>query len=89
MARRLDKTMHPTTLVKLFQNFTNRLKFRNLFILTVTLFVIDLLVPDFIPMIDEIILALLAALLAGWKKEPAPEQPGNIIEGVVLRDEDQ
>ena len=81
--------MHPTSLLKLFLAYANQLKFRNLFILTVGLFIIDLLIPDFVPMIDEIILALLAVLLANWKKVPNHQQPGTIIEGEVIKEEDK
>ncbi|OGT77910.1 MAG: hypothetical protein A3J35_05500 [Gammaproteobacteria bacterium RIFCSPLOWO2_02_FULL_52_10] len=81
--------MHPAALVKLFLTYANRLKFRNLFLITLSLFVIDLLVPDFIPMIDEIILALIAILLANWKKEPGHEQAGAIIEGEVIKEKDK
>ena len=81
--------MHPSSLLKLFLAYANQLKFRNLFILTVVLFIIDLLIPDFIPMIDEIILALLAVLLANWKKVPNHQQPGTIIEGEVIKEEDK
>ena len=81
--------MHPAAIVKLFLTYANRLKFRNLFNLTLGLFVIDLLVPDFIPMIDEIILALIAVLLANWKQEPGHEQPGAVIEGEVIKEEDK
>ncbi len=38
-------------------------------------------------MIDEIILGLLAILLASWKKEIKQEKPENIIEGEII-DED-
>ena len=81
--------MHPAALVKLFLTYANRLKFRNLFLITLSLFVIDLLVPDFIPMIDEIILALIAILLANWKKEPVHKQPGAVIEGEGIKEEDK
>ena len=56
--------MNPTSLINLFLTFANQLKFKNLFLLILCLFVIDLIVPDMIPMIDEIILGLLAILLA-------------------------
>jgi hypothetical protein len=81
--------MHPAALIKPFLSYANRLRFKHLFLLTVALFIIDLLVPDFIPMIDEIILALLAALLASLKKEPATGSTGAVIEGEVIRDEDR
>ena len=81
--------MHPAASVKLFLAYANRLKFKNLFFLTVALFVIDILIPDFIPMIDEIILALIAVLLANWKKEPVHKQPGAVIEGEGIKEEDK
>lgn len=50
----------------------------------------DLLVPDFIPLIDELILGLLAILFVSWKKQrPLDEPGGNVIEGeVISQDED-
>ena len=33
------------------------------------LFLLDLVVPDFIPLADEILLGLLTAALASWKKD--------------------
>jgi hypothetical protein len=48
--------------------FADRLRFRQLFLLTATLFIIDLLIPDFIPFADELILGLLTLLFGAWKK---------------------
>ena len=42
-----------------------------LFALTAVLFVIDLVVPDAVPFVDETLLGLLALLLASWKKRRA------------------
>ena len=81
--------MHPASYVQLFLAYANRLKFKNLFFLTVGLFIIDLLFPDFIPMVDEIILALIAVLLANWKKDQPHEQPGTVIEGEVVKGKDE
>ncbi len=61
--------MHPRALIAIFLNFANQLRFRNLFLIVTGLFFIDLLIPDFIPLIDEIILGLLAIILANWKDE--------------------
>ena len=55
--------------------------------MVISLFVIDLLVPDFIPMIDEIILGLLAVILANLKKERNQDKPGNLIEGEIINEE--
>lgn len=81
--------MHPTSLMKLLSAHANQLKFKNLFLLIVGLFIIDLLVPDFIPMIDEIILALLAVLFANWKNEQKLEQTGIVIEGEVVKEDNK
>ena len=73
--------------------YANRLKFKNLFLLILGLFVLDLLVPDMVPMIDEIILGLLAILLANLKKEESQvdqnTQKGNIIEGEVIKEDEK
>ena len=71
----------------MFLTFANQLKYKNLFFIIISLFVIDLFVPDFIPLIDEIILGLLAIILANWKKERRQEQEGNLIEGEVVDEE--
>ena len=81
--------MNPSVLVAAFLGFANKLKFKNLFIFVIALFALDLIVPDFIPLIDEIILGLLAIILANWKKERHPEQEGNLIEGEVIDEDDK
>lgn len=68
--------------------FTNRLKFRTLFLLTVTLFIFDLLVPDFIPLIDELMLGLLTILFGSWKKHQPRDDQGTLIEGEVIDQEE-
>ncbi|MCH8977533.1 MAG: hypothetical protein IH909_07945, partial [Proteobacteria bacterium] len=40
--------------------------------------------PDFIPFIDEIILGLLAIILANWKKERKQDDEGTLIEGEII-----
>jgi hypothetical protein len=47
--------------------FAARLRFPTLFLITGTLFVVDVLIPDFIPFADEILLGLGTLLLASWK----------------------
>ena len=49
--------------------FAGELRFPKLLALTVALFAIDLVVPDFIPMADEILLGLVAVVLAALKKK--------------------
>lgn len=45
------------------------------------LFVSDLVIPDFIPLIDELILGLATTLLVRWKKE---RKGGDIIDVVEV-----
>jgi hypothetical protein len=49
------------------------------------LFVIDLIVPDFIPLADEILLGLGSLLLANFKKRRTPDPPKSVIEGETRR----
>jgi hypothetical protein len=58
----------------LAQKAATRLKFPQLFAVLVGLFLFDLILPDFIPFIDEILLGLAAALFAMWR-EKVPETP--------------
>jgi len=84
--------MSPATLIPLFLNYSRKLKFRNLFLLVIVLFVLDLFIPDFIPFIDEILLGLLTIILSRWKKKEPLEKEGEteddtIIEGEVIHEE--
>lgn len=83
-----NPVMDPKSLITIFLGFANQLKFRNLFLLILGLFIIDLLIPDFIPLIDEIILGLLAIILANWKKEKSGEKQGELIEGETIENGD-
>ncbi len=71
-------------IIETFLKNANQLRFRNLFFLVMSLFLVDLLVPDFIPFIDEIILGLLAIILANWKKERNQDKEGKVIEGEII-----
>lgn len=48
--------------------FAAGLRFPKLLMVTAALFVLDLIVPDVIPFVDEILLGLLSLLLASIKK---------------------
>ncbi len=76
--------MNSTSMIEAFLKNANQLKFKNLFFLVISLFLIDLLIPDFIPFIDEIILGLLAIILANWKKERTQDDEGTLIEGEII-----
>lgn len=45
------------------RRYLGKLRFPTLFLVTAALFVIDLFVPDFVPMADEILLGLATVLL--------------------------
>jgi hypothetical protein len=51
-----------------FLRFAGRLRFPTLFFLFLVVFVADLFVPDFIPLVDEIILGLLTLLFGAWRR---------------------
>jgi len=55
--------------------FAARLRFPTLFWITATLFVLDVLTPDFIPFIDEILLGLGTLLLGSWRKRRSVDTP--------------
>jgi hypothetical protein len=50
------------------------LRFPALFVLFLALTVIDLIVPDFVPFVDELGLALLTAIFALWKRRREPAE---------------
>jgi len=52
----------------LVTRFASRLKFPTLFALVAVLFVIDLLVPDLVPFLDEVMLGLGTLLLGSLRK---------------------
>jgi hypothetical protein len=60
-----------------------RLRFPYLFLLTAALFVINIFVPDALPLADELLMGLAALLLASLKKRrvdpPTPPVSGNDI----------
>lgn len=51
--------------------FLGRLSYPRLFLLTGALFLFDVVVPDFVPFIDEILLGLGTLVFANWKKRNA------------------
>ncbi|WP_256645284.1 DUF6116 family protein [Thermomonas paludicola] len=60
-----------------------KLSFPRLFLLTAALFLLDAVVPDFIPFVDELLLGLGTLLLSRWKKKPDAGKPP--LEGEVRR----
>jgi len=55
--------------------FLGRLSFPRLFVLTAALFLADVVVPDFIPFADELLLGLGTLLLGNLKSRKAPVEP--------------
>jgi hypothetical protein len=47
------------------------LRFPGLFLLFAVVFLVDFVVPDFIPFVDEVLFALLTMLFALWKERRA------------------
>lgn len=59
--------------------FASKLRFPQLFLLIATIFGLDLLIPDVIPFVDEILLGLVTTLLGSLKKKkeelPRDDEP--------------
>ncbi len=51
--------------------WVGKLSYPRLFLLAAGLLVVDVVIPDIIPFVDEILLALGTLLLANWKKRGA------------------
>jgi hypothetical protein len=58
----------PSTTAGLLTRFFSKLRFPWLFGLVLALFASDLIVPDFVPFIDELLLGLTTVLLGSWKQ---------------------
>ncbi len=52
--------------------YLSRLRFPQLFLIIAILFLADLIIPDFIPFIDELLLGLMALLLGSIRKGNKP-----------------
>ena len=63
---RADDMAGPTRMVV---QSARKLRFPKLFVLMLVLFLGDLLIPDFIPFFDEIILGLLSLMLGLWREK--------------------
>lgn len=57
----------------LVARYAARLRFPQLFAFTGTLFLLDMLIPDLIPFMDEMMLGLLTLLLGMWRKDSPAE----------------
>ncbi len=73
---------NPTLLPLL--NWARKLRYPTLFKVTCALFLVDLVVPDFIPFVDEILLGLGTLLLANWKERKTPPN-GVVVDSTATR----
>ncbi len=73
--------------------FARRLRYPTLFKLTLALMLLSWLFPDPLPLVDEIVTALITLLLLNWKHRDPPvansasATSGSIIEGEVIERE--
>jgi hypothetical protein len=65
----------PNPLLAPLLRWVGRLSYPRLFLVTAVLFVVDVIVPDFIPLADELLLGLGTLLLANWKKRGDRDLP--------------
>lgn len=56
--------------------FLGRLSFPRLFVLAASLWALDMVILDFIPFIDELLLGIGTLLLASFRKRKTPEVQG-------------
>jgi hypothetical protein len=61
-------------LVGIVMRWASGLRFPFVFFLMAILFVLNLFIPDVIPFVDEIIMGLLAVLLANLRKKPESQR---------------
>ncbi len=59
-------------IVAAVERFASGLRFPRLVALTAGLFVLDLLIPDMIPFVDELLLGLVTLVLASVRKRRRP-----------------
>jgi hypothetical protein len=66
----------PTGAIKgWLMQYAAKLRYPKLLALTVGLFILNLFVPDLVPWVDEILLALVSLLLAGLKSRHTNDSP--------------
>lgn len=56
------------------QAFLARLRYPQLFVLAAALFLTDLVVPDAIPLLDEVFLGVLTLLVSQWRHRRGEEE---------------
>lgn len=76
----------PNPLLAPVLHWFGRLSYPKLFVLTAVLFVANVIVPDPIPFIDELLLGLGTLLLANWKRPGRGRGDGHTIDGDATRE---
>lgn len=61
----------PQALLVALLDWLRDLRFPTLAVITAIVFGVNLVIPDFIPLVDELMLGLATLLLASWKKQRA------------------
>jgi hypothetical protein len=70
----------PNPLLLPILGWARRLRFPRLLALTGTLFLLTVLIPDPLPLIDELLLGLATLILLNWKKQRAELASGKAAE---------
>jgi hypothetical protein len=65
-----------TTVVSLLLRWLSRRRFPTLFSVAAAVFVIDFLIPDFVPFADELLLGTVTLLLGSLRKRGQPGESG-------------
>ena len=71
----------PNPLLGPILRWFGKLSYPRLFLAAAVLFVVDLVVPDFVPFADELLLGLGTLLLANWKNRSPDASAKPPIEG--------
>ena len=79
--------MAPGPAAPFIEKTISRLKFPQAFAFFVALFLFDIIIPDFVPFIDEILLGLGTAVFGMWRERiPAAEAPKPPIKNVTPKE---
>jgi hypothetical protein len=75
-------TARPNPAIAPLLRYASQLRFPWLVVITATLFVLDLAIPDFVPFADEVLLGLLTIALASFRRRrrdgvSAPDASGS------------
>lgn len=62
--------------ILLLGRYGRRLRYPHLFLIAGLCFVLDLVLPDGLPFLDELLLGLVTLVLALWRK-PGPDRSGS------------